>query len=352
MGNVFLARACLVISEQIVLLCGNYTGGMFVNRFLALTISVLLTAGLAAPSAAQWGRGTKTESGNAEMNLGEYKGLKHAIGVKGFRNEAGWRGSWDLGKNLTVMLESALFDSGRFVVVQREQLTDILAEQDLAASGRAAGAKKVAQTGKIRPAKYIASGAIVEAQENTSGGDAGINIRGFRLGGAKSSAQITAIITLTDTTTGEIVAKERVVGKAGSVGLRVGYSGAVGGEIGAFAKTPLGEAAQDVINQAVIFIARKMTEMPFEGNVVQVARNGQIIINRGSEFGVQVGQRLVMLTQGEELIDPTTGELLGTEEGEPIGTLKIVRVAEKVSYCEVEDDGEKNPEPGTLVRLL
>jgi curli biogenesis system outer membrane secretion channel CsgG len=322
------------------------------NRFLRLTLSALVTGALATSASAQWGRGTKTESGNAEMNLGEYKGLKHAIGVKGFKNEAGWRGSWNLGDNLTVMLESALLDSGRFVVVQREQLKDIIAEQDLAASGRAAGAKKVAQTGKIRPAKYIASGAIVEAQENTAGGDGGINIRGFRLGGAKSTAQITAIITLTDTTTGEIVAKERVVGKAGSVGLRVGYSGAIGGELGAFVKTPMGEAAQDVINQAVVFLARKMKDMPFEGNVVQVARNGQIIINRGSEFGVKVGQRLVMVEQGEELIDPTTGELLGTEEGEEIGTLKIVRVTEKVSYGEVEGNGEKNPEPGTIVRAL
>lgn len=318
-----------------------------VNYFLLGAIFSLISGNTAC---AIWGTGTKTESGNAQMNLGEYKGLKHAIGVKGFRNESGWHGQWNLGDNLTVMLESALFDSGRFVVVQREQLKDIIEEQDLAASGRMAKAQKVAQTGKIRPAKYIASGAIVEARENTSGGDAGINIGGFRVGGAKSSATLTVIITLTDTTTGEIVAKERVTGKAGSVGLRVGYAGRFGGELGGFAKTPMGEAAQDVINQAVAFLAGKMKEMPFEGNVVQVAKNGQIIINRGSEFGVEVGQELVMVEQGEELIDPATGEILGVEEGGEIGRLKIVRVSEKVSYAEVIGDGEKNPAPGTIVR--
>lgn len=320
------------------------------NQVVLLATAVVLAVSWVSPASAIWGTGTKTESGNAQMNLGEYKGLKHAIGVKGFKNEAGWRGQWNLGDNLTVMLESALFDSGRFVVVQREQLKDVIAEQDLAASGRTAGAKKVAQTGKIRPAKYIASGAITEAQEDTTGTDGGINIRGFRIGGGRSTAQITAIITLTDTTTGEIVAKERVVGKAGNVGLRVGYSGAIGGDIGGFVKTPMGEAAQDVINQAVAFLASKMKDMPFEGNVVQVAKNGQIIINRGSEFGVEVGQKLVMIEQGEELVDPTTGELLGEEEGEEIGTLKVVRVSEKVSYAEVEGDGEKNPAPGTIVR--
>lgn len=305
---------------------------------------------VAQPAQALWGVGTKTESGNADMKLGSYKGgLKHAIGVKNFKNDAGWHGSWDLGQNLSVMLESALFDSGRFVVVQREQLGSVIAEQDLAASGRTAGASKIAQTGKIRPAKYLASGAITEAKENTSGSDAGINIKGFRVGGSKSTASLTAIITLTDTTTGEIVGKERVVGKAGGAGLRVGYSGAIGGELGGFAKTPMGEAAQDVINQAVAFLAKKMEEYPFEGNVIKVTNNGQIIINRGAEFGVEVGQSLVMVSEGEELIDPTTGELLGSEEGDAIGTAKVVKVSDKVSYCDITS-GDKQPEVGTIVK--
>lgn len=316
-----------------------------------LSVCVLGTALMfsAQSVSALWGVGTKTESGNADMKLGEYKGLKQAIGVKGFSNDAGWHGSWNLGDNLTKMLESALFDSGRFVVVQREQLTDVIAEQDLAASGRTAAAKKVAQTGKIRPAKYLASGSITEATENTAGSDAGINIKGFRIGGAKNTAQVTAIITLTDTTTGEIVGKERVVGKAGGAGLRVGYSGAIGGELGGFAKTPMGEAAQDVINQAAAFLAKKMEQFPFEGSVIKVSDRGQVLINRGSEFGVEVGQSLVMVEEGEELVDPDTGALLGSEEGEEIGSLKVAKVAEKISYCDVVS-GEKDPAVGTVVK--
>jgi len=62
---------------------------------------------------------TETKDGDAKMDLAEYKGLKHAIGVVNFDNDAGWRGRWELGDNLGIMLESALFDSGRFVVVDR-----------------------------------------------------------------------------------------------------------------------------------------------------------------------------------------------------------------------------------------
>ncbi|MCZ7592710.1 MAG: hypothetical protein M5U15_11455 [Kiritimatiellae bacterium] len=80
-----------------------------------------------------------------------------------------------------------------------------------------------------------------------------------------------------------------------------------------------------------------------------MTNNGQIIINRGAEFGVEVGQSLVMVSEGEELIDPTTGELLGSEEGDAIGTAKVVKVSDKVSYCDITS-GDKQPEVGTIVK--
>jgi curli biogenesis system outer membrane secretion channel CsgG len=312
----------------------------------AVMMSVCLGA---ADTWALWGKATtKTESGNAQMNLGEYKGLKHAIGVTDFSNEAGWRGEFDIGNNLTILLESALFDSGRFVVVEREKLTDVIAEQDLAASGRTAKAKKVAQTGKIRPAKYIARGAVTEVTENQSGGGGGIGFGGFRIGGKSAEAQVTIIVKLIDTTTGEIVAKERVVGKAGNKGLDIGISKfGINADMGGFKKTPLGQAAQDCINQAVEFLAKSMEEYPFEGSVVK-ATGKSVIINRGSEFGLEAGQELVMTEEGEQLIDPDTGAILGEEDGEEIGRLKVTKVKEKIAYCDVLE-GETEPEPGTVV---
>lgn len=291
------------------------------------------------------------ERANADMGLGEFKGLKNAVGVKGFDNEAGWRGNYDLGDNLTVMLESALFDTGRFVLVEREKLKDVVAEQDLAASGRTAPAKKVAQTGLIRPARYLATGAITTVEDAASGGEGGVRIGGFNVGLGAKKAQITIVAKLIDTTTGEIVAKERITGKPGGIGASIGYSGgSFGASLGGFTKTPLGEAAQDCINQAAKFFAKSMENLPFEGSVIKVANNGQVLVNRGSEYGIAVGQELVMAEQGEQLVDPDSGEVLGYEDGAELGTLKIVKVTEKVSYAEVTS-GEANPEPGTTVTL-
>lgn len=315
--------------------------------------AVLVAAAVAASAGSVQAQGfldklkgkTEVKSGNATNSLGTYKGIKKEIAVKDFENQAGWAGDYDLGNNLGVMLESALFDTGRFVVLQREKLGTILAEQDLAASGRTAKSK-VAQTGKLRSARFIAGGAMTEVSRSQSGSDGGISIKGFSIGGKKDTAQITAIVTLTDTTTGEIVAKERVVGKAGGTGLRVGYSGAIGGSLGGFAKTPIGEAAQDVINQAAIFLAKKMEEMPLTGSIVKVSDSGQVIINRGSEFGIEVGQTMKVQELGEELTDPDSGASLGREEGKMLGDLKVTKVLEKVAYCEVTK-GEKDLDPAT-----
>lgn len=291
------------------------------------------------------------ERANADMGLGEYKGIKHAIGIKDFENEAGWHGQWELGDNLGAMLESALFDTGRFVLVERQKLTDVIAEQDLAASGRTAQAKKVAETGKIRPAKYLATGSITTVDDAASGGGGGVSIGGFRVGLGAKKAQVTIIAKLIDTTTGEIVAKERITGKPGGISANVGYTGSgFSTDLGGFTKTPLGEAAQDAINQAAKFFAKQMESFPFDGSVIKVSNSGQVIINRGSEFGITVGQQLVMAEEGETLIDPDTGAVLDQEEGEEIGVLKVVKTSEKVSYAEVVS-GESNPAPGTAVRL-
>jgi len=318
------------------------------NRSLA---AAMLAALAACSAQAQFGAPrTRTSDGNADMKLGDYKGLKNAIGCKNFTNEAGWRGNWEIGENLTIMLESALADTGRFVVVERQMLKDIIAEQDLAASGRAARAGKVAQTGMIRPARYLATGAVTEVAESQSGGSGGIGIGGFRIGGGRSEAQIAVIVKLIDTTTGEVVAKERVVGKAGRTNLNVGIRiSGVSTDLGGFTKTPLGQAAQDCINQAAAMIAKKMEEFPFDGSVVKVGEDGRIIINRGEQFGVQPGMELVLVQPGELLLDPDTGEVLEREAGKTLGRIKVSRVSEKVSYCD-PIEGEKNPKPGTSVQ--
>lgn len=297
---------------------------------------------------------TKLYDGNADLAGklgGEYKGIKHAVGVRDFDNDAGWGAEWNLPRNMAIMLESALMNTGRFVLVEREKLDIVLDEQELQARGLSAQTEgNVAGAGKLRPAKYIATGQLVEVEGSESGVGGGLNIKGFRLGGNHAKMQVTIIAKLVDTTTGEVVSSKRILGKAGRTGVNVGYTHrGVGGDLGGFEKTPAAEAIQDCLNQAAVFIAREMETMPVDATVVMV-KDGRVIINRGSVHNFQPGVVLVMTEKGEDLIDPDTGEILEKAQGKAIGQIRVDKVSEKVSYCSVVT-GEANPARGTVASV-
>ena len=291
---------------------------------------------------------TKTSDDTAENKLPEYTGIKHALGVISFDNEAGFVSEWNLGDNLGLMLESSLYDTGRFVIVERSELGAVMAEQDLQNSNRSAQASQVASTGQIRSAKYLATGAITEASYNTSGDSGGLRIKGFNIGAKSDKASVVAVVKIIDSTSGEVVSSKRIRGEAGKSGLTLGYSDrGFGTQLGGFTKTTLGEAAQDVIDQATQFIALEMEDYDLEGNVVMVSGKGQIIINRGSNYGVAPDQIFLVREEGEVLIDPSSGEILDMEEGEVTATIKVTRVSEKVAYCDLVDGVP--PERGAVV---
>jgi curli biogenesis system outer membrane secretion channel CsgG len=299
---------------------------------------------------------TETTDSSAEFALPEYNGVKHAIGVIPSTNRSRWRGGYDLGNNLTIMMQSALSDSGRFVVVEREQLGDILQEQDFLNSGRMAQASGVAQTGKLRPARYLATVEITTVETNTSGGGVrgGVRIPGTstRVGGGGRGSESTIVIVakLMDTTTGEVKTKS-ITGKSSNKSRNIRVStrfGSLGGN--EFEKEPIGIAAQDCINQAVYYLAKQLEEVPVTGTVAAVANN-KVIINRGSDHNFQAGMKLELVEQGEAIMDPVTGGFLDYLEGKKLGEITIESVRNKLAYCTV-DSGTSNPPVGTLARLL
>jgi len=280
---------------------------------------------------------TKTKDVHEDRRLPEYHGVKHALGVIDFENQAGFQSQWNLGNNMSLMLESALFESDRFVIVDRQELGSVMAEQDLQASNRTAKSKNVAQTGLIRSARYLATGAITRVDYKTSGDSGGISYHGISLGGSAEKAEIEVIIKIIDTTTSQVVASKAIQGQAGRNSIRIGYSRhGVGGSLGSFAKTPLGEAAEDCIISAVQFIALEMEDYDLDGSVVTVSGKN-VIINRGENFGVSSGDTFVVREEGEILVDPDTGEVLDELEGEVTATIEVTKVREKISYCKLVD---------------
>jgi curli biogenesis system outer membrane secretion channel CsgG len=255
--------------------------------------------------------------------------LKKVVAVSRFENNTSWRGQWALDQGMTDQLTDALIQSGKFVVMERETLSDVIEEQDLAASGRTAISKS-AQTGKLVSAQILIKGAITEFAQKSGGGGQQIGIKGFKIGQKKEEAHVAVIIRLIDTTTGQVLNSKRVEGKAKSGGISWGAStgGVTFGSQG-FKKTPLGKATQIAIDNAVAYIASEMENVPFKGRVIK-SSGGVIYINAGGRNNVSVGDTFGVYSAGEPLIDPDTGETLGFDESR-IGTIKVTSVQEKFS---------------------
>ncbi len=315
------------------------------------TLRNLLAISLLAPVTAFGFFGKdKTEQANADFDLPPYDGVKHAIAVVEPDYQSSYRPSIDLGSSVRNMLESALYDTNRFIVVERESLDATIEEQDLATSGRASAGSEVARTGLIRNAKYLAKVIITDVSEATSGGSGGIGFGGFRIGGSTGKAEINMILTIIDSTTTEIVAKERIEGEAGRKGLNFGYAGSNwGGDLGGFTKTPLGEAAYDCVIQATRFIALEMEDFKLDGRVVTVTGDNRVVLNRGNDFKIQPGMVFSIREEGELLTDPSTGAVLERIEGRVISEIRVTKVSDKISYAELVD-GEL-PKRGDVVTL-
>ena len=272
--------------------------------------------------------------------------LKKTVAVFDFKNDSGWSSVATLGQDFSTQLSDALVQSGKFIVLTRKDLDVVMAEQDLAASDRMAKSN-TAQVGKIVPAQILIKGQITEFEENTGGGGQGISIKGISLGMKKSSAHMAVIIQLIDSTTGEILESKRVEGEAKGGGLSVGYSGAIDVNSSSFKSTPLGKAIQVTIDQAVDYLAKKLSSIPWKGKVVTV-KDGLVFVNSGVTAGVSVGDTFSIYKEGEAMVDPDTGMNLGSEKTK-IAEVKVNDVQEKFSKAAVTSGKAEDVGKGDIV---
>jgi curli biogenesis system outer membrane secretion channel CsgG len=261
-------------------------------------------------------------------------GLRYSIAVSQFENRSNWRGQWSLGDAWGAVLTDSLNQTGRFIVLgEKVMRSEALDEQDFAASGRAAGGGKKVTIGQMTPAQLLIKGDITHFSEQTGGGGGNFNIKGFNVGMQGNSAEINAVMYIVDSSTGQVMASKKCYGKVSKKGLRLGGSTAgFSGDIGGFKKTNAGKAIEQAVDEGVCFLVSMLDEVPWTATVILV-KGSKVYINRGKREGVSVGQAFDV---GESTVlrDPDTGEVLD-QSMESVGTVKVVKVKEKIAICDV-----------------
>ncbi|MHB8881798.1 MAG: CsgG/HfaB family protein [Thermodesulfovibrionales bacterium] len=265
-----------------------------------------------------------------EVVYAPYTGPKKRIAVTKFDNKVkGTYGSWNIGEGMAEQLTTALIKTGRFVVVERRAMQDILGEQELGQTG-VIKKETAAKVGQVLGAQIIVRGVVSEFEQAESGGGGGIGFGGFRIGGRSSNAHVGIDIRLIDSSTGQVLTSHNAVGKVESSGVAIGVSrGMVDFGADSFKNAPIGQATRQAIEDAVRFIVDTMETVPFTAKVVKIDGK-KIYINIGSNMNVRSGTKMYAYALGEDLVDPDTGLRLGADE-KLLGTVEVRDVQSKFS---------------------
>lgn len=252
-------------------------------------------------------------------------GLRKVVAVARFENRTNLEGQVSINDALADQLTHALSESGQFTVLERQTVQDVMREQDFANSGRVMK-RKSARTGRIVAAQILIKGTITEFEGQAATSMRGVDLGLVKFGRSGTDAHVGLMIRMIDATTGEVLGSELVEGtsKERGFGFQVGIFGQKTSK-----KAPMAKATQEAINKAVGIIAERLAKVPFQARVIKNL-GPELIIGAGERVGAQEGDEFAVYALGEELIDPYTGEDLGSEE-EYVGVVRITQVKEKYS---------------------
>ena len=209
------------------------------RRFISLmSLAVVVVAGCTSAKVVSSSGGPTIQQAQQEP----YNGPKRRIAVKAFEFKAA-RGSREIGRGMSDMLADALFSSNRFIVLERENIKEVMDEQDFGATGRVKK-ETAAPIGEIEGAELLIRGSITEFEPNCKGGAVLVI--------AAKQACVTVNLRIVDARTGRVVNATTVQGRSGSMG--AGLIFATGGlpvGLGGWSKTPMESAIRNSIETAV-----------------------------------------------------------------------------------------------------
>jgi curli biogenesis system outer membrane secretion channel CsgG len=316
------------------------------------TIVILGAAALAGPAEIRLRANDRPAVKVLQAPVKTLPGPKRTVAVSRFASKSDFNfqyGLADVGGGLSALLTAALVESGQFIVVERETLSDVLAEQNLVASGlvKEEGA---ATPGAMLGASLLIKGAVTEFSEAAGGGGFGIGVAGVGVGVKTKKATVGLDIQVIDTTTSQILAnytvREAITAK--SVGVDVTRAGIDTG-FSKFFETPIGQAARKAITAAIDRFANEAASRPWNGQVVAVD-SGEVVINAGQTSGIKVGDAFAVERASAAFTDPATGRVLGRRKSR-LGRLVVTAVEDEIAFAAYQPLGDAVPARGDLVVL-
>lgn len=261
----------------------------------------------------------------------------------------------DFGQGLTEMLTTELFNTNRFILLERKAIGDIQAEIQLAATG-VMNPDTGGKPGNLLGAQIIIRGAVTEYKYKRDQTNAKNNlIKVVDLHRTTTDASLALDIRIFDAATGQILDSVRADGRANSSQNEVNVDVLRDTKVGkaTFSSSPMGAAAREAIGKAVSFICDRMASRPWEGAIADVETENDKIsllyLNAGSRTGIRVGDTFEILRPGRPIINPDTKVVIGRARDTILGQCKVDTVSEEISTA-LPTQGDQF-QKGDLIRI-
>jgi curli biogenesis system outer membrane secretion channel CsgG len=204
--------------------------------------------------------------------------LSYQLGV--LRRRSGNGGAFDpqnVTSGIRDLLTTALFNSNRFIVLERENITDALVEQEFSASGRVGEASRI-PTGQVEGAELLVVGALTGFDAGAAGGGGfpipiPLNRNGDMaiLDVEFHKSHVAMDLRVIDVRTGRIVSTVSVEGSARKFGAglsgfaRTRYGGMVRVPtlLRGFTNTPVEKAISEMVDAAVTHVVEQTPAVYF-----------------------------------------------------------------------------------------
>lgn len=268
-----------------------------------LLLALLLTAGYSAYAQ------RKTVVVESEKTVqSDGLSLKRKVAIGRFTNETQYakgvfydKENDPMGKQALDILSSKLASSGKFLLLERNDLNSLLEEcQKNGASASTIGAD------------YMIIGSITEFGRK--------NVGKSRLFSSEKSqiVEATVSIRIADVSTGLIIYSDEGKGEAE---LTTKTNLGLGGK-SSYDATLSDKAISEAIGQLVENIINKCTDSPWKTYFLSCDAEGSLIAG-GASQGLKEGMTLALMTQGKKVKNPQTGINI-TLPGKEVGTVKIL----------------------------
>lgn len=254
-----------------------------------------------------------------EQKKEEPTGLKRKVAIGRFTNETKYGQSFfvdenndRIGKQAMDILSAKLFETGKFIMLERADLEKIEKELEMEGSS------------KLRnSADYLILGSITEFGRKAVS-DVGIFSRV-----KKQEAFAKVHIRIVDVSTGQIIYSEEGKGTAFSEAGTVMGVGGKGGYDGQLNDKAIDAAISDLASN----IIENMLDKPWRGYILGY-EDGTFITSGGESQNIKVGDEFEVMKEGKKVKNPQTNMMI-TLPGKKVGSIEIVNTLGDTAETEV-----------------